>query len=173
MSSPENSDAIARCLLRADSLRAVAVTSTGLSREICLRHQLTGAVAVGTARATAAGLLLASLTKNEESVTLQIATDEPMGGITVDANSGGRVRAYPRRPNRALPAIAAETHVSLSPLVGNAGFVSVVRDLGMKENFKGQTALVSGEIDIDVEHYLAVGACSGSDGCARGRPRSI
>jgi molecular chaperone Hsp33 len=38
--------------------------------------------------------------------------------------------------------------------VGRSGLVSVVRDLGLRETFRGQTALASGEIDEDVERYL-------------------
>jgi len=154
MSAPKTSDAIARCLLQSDSLRAVAVLDTHLVQDICDRHQARGLLAVGLARTSTSALLLASLTKNEESVTLRIATDGRIGGITADANSNGNVRAYPRKIDATLPAAPTATRVSLSPYMGQNGLVSVVRDLGMKENFSGQTEMPGREIDTDVQHYL-------------------
>jgi molecular chaperone Hsp33 len=85
--------------------------------------------------------------------------DGPLGGLTVDASSAGKVRAYVKHPELALslprlpgprPGLGRE---SLSEAVG-AGVVSVIRDVGLGENFSGQTAIASGEIDEDVEHYL-------------------
>jgi molecular chaperone Hsp33 len=47
-----------------------------------------------------------------------------------------------------------EGRVTLAPSVGRSGVVNVVRDLGLKENYQGQTMIVTGEIDEDVEGYL-------------------
>ncbi len=156
MSEFKNNDAIARCLLQSDSLRAVAVLNTQLVVEICERHQATGLLAVGLARTSTSALLLASLTKNDESVTLRIATDGRIGGLTADAKSNGNVRAYPSKIDAMLPAAPAGVRVSLSSFLGKNGLVSVARDLGLKENFSGQTDLSGREVDTDVQHYLCM-----------------
>ena len=49
-------------------------------------------------RGLTAGLLLATLTKDDERVTLQILGNGPLGGITVDANAAGTARAYVKHP---------------------------------------------------------------------------
>lgn len=41
-------------------------------------------------------------------------------------------------------------------IVGTDGYLSVIRDLGMKEPYVGQVPIVSGEIAIDVTQYYAV-----------------
>jgi molecular chaperone Hsp33 len=107
-------------------------------------------------RAVTAGLTLATLTKDEEQVTLQILGKGPLGSITVDARSSGRVRAYLKHPG-AVPQSGASglVRVSLAEAVGTQGVVSVIRDLGLAQNYVGQTALRTGEIDSDVENYLA------------------
>jgi molecular chaperone Hsp33 len=112
--------------------------------------------AVALGRAVTAGLTLATLTKDEEQVTLQIIGNGPLGGITVDARSSGRVRAYLKNPGAVLPPAASGLlRVSLAQSVGNQGVVSVIRDLGLAQNYAGQTVLQTGEIDSDVEHYLS------------------
>jgi len=148
-------DAIVRCLLENGRARVVAATTTSTVREIVVRHRARGVAAVALGRAVSAALTLATLTKDEEQVTLQILGDGPLGGITVDARSSGRVRGYLKHPD-AVPwgATSDSGRVSLAEAVGRKGVVSVIRDLGLAQNYAGQTALVTGEIDTDVETYL-------------------
>ena len=64
--------------------------------------------------------------------------------------------------------------------IGRSGIVSVIRDVGLRENFSGSTAISSGGIDEDVERYLneseqieSALACDttvGADGRIRDRP---
>src|SRR5262249_3070301 len=135
--------------------RAVIVTSTGVAREAARRHQASGAAAVALARGLTSGLLLATLTKDEERVTLQVLGDGPLGGLTVDASAAGTARAYVKNPAvRLPPPPPGPARLQLGPAIGGTGLVSVIRDLGLRENFSGQTALATGEIDEDVAHYL-------------------
>ena len=148
-------DTIVRCLLENGRARVVAVTATEAVREIARRHKALGLAAVALGRAVTAGLALATLTKDDEQVTLQILGDGPLGGITVDARSSGRVRAYVKHPGAVVPSSESGAgRVSLAKAVGCKGVVNVIRDLGLAQNYAGQTALVTGEIDRDVEHYL-------------------
>lgn len=149
---------IARCLLGGGAARLVAALTTPAAQEAARRHQAVGAAAMALARGTTAGLLLSTLTKDEERITLQVLGDGPLGGLTVDASSSGRVRAYLKNPAVRLPpslnALHESPRLSLAAGIGASGVVSVARDLGLRETFSGQTSLVSGEIDEDVEHYL-------------------
>jgi molecular chaperone Hsp33 len=140
-------------LLLGGEVRLVAVTTSATCDEICRRHEANGALALALARAASAGLLLATLTKHEEKVSLQLLPAGPFSRLTVDATSAGRVRAYPHGRRIQLP-VPTGARPKLATLVGGEGQVSVARDLGLKESFSGQTPFVSGEIDQDVEHYL-------------------
>ncbi len=147
-------DQIARGLLGGGAARVVAVTATDVVREAARRHRATGAAAVALGRGLAAGLLLATLTKDDERFTLQILGDGPLGSLTIDSSAAGTARGYVKNPGASLPRAVPGSRLELAPAVGRSGLVSVVRDLGLRENFGGQTAIVSGEIDEDVEHYL-------------------
>src|SRR5579863_8765183 len=136
-------DEIVRTALRGYPVRVVAVTTTGVTREAAGRHEAGQAGALALGRGLTAGLLLATLTKDEERVSLQVLGDGPLGGITVDAGSAGTARGYVKNPRVPLPpaGAAAGGRLSLAEVVGRHGVISAIRDLGLRENFRGQTAL--------------------------------
>jgi molecular chaperone Hsp33 len=148
-------DTIVRCLLDKGRARVVAAITTDTVREIARRHAVNGSAAIALGRAASAGLMLATLTKDEEQVTLQVLGHGPFKGVTVDARSSGQVRAYLKHP-KAVPwkGEGVGTRVSLAEAMGKDGLVNVIRDMGMSKNYAGQTKMVSGEIDQDVESYL-------------------
>src|SRR6185503_12956553 len=150
-------DEIVRGVLADLPVRVVAALTTGVAREAARRHQAGPAGAVALGRGLTAGLLLATLTKDDERVTLQVLGDGPLGGVTVDAHGSGTARAYVKHPAGGAIAPAADPRnprSSLVAAVGRSGVVSVIRDVGLRENFSGSTAIRSGEIDEDVERYL-------------------
>jgi molecular chaperone Hsp33 len=149
-------DQILRALVEGERARVVVATATGAVREMARRHGMCGVPAVALGRAAIAGLLLATLTKDEEQVTLQVLGDGPLGGVTVDARSSGRVRGFVKRPLAVTwdKALASSPPISLGDAVGRKGVLGVIRDLGMAQNYSGQIALSTGEIEQEVERYL-------------------
>jgi molecular chaperone Hsp33 len=159
--SKQPGDQIMRSLIEDGRARLVVVTATQAVREMALRHHgMTGIPAVALGRAALCGLLLATLTKDEEQVTLQVLGNGPLGGVTVDARSSGRVRGFVKRPlavvwDAKMATISAATpRISLGDAIGKQGIVGVTRDLGLAQNYSGQVTLSSGEIDEEVEQYL-------------------
>ena len=152
MDTDADEDEIVRGVLVEAPVRVVAAVTTGVAREAARRHQAGVAGAIALGRGLTAGFLLATLTKDDERVTLQVLGDGPLGGVTVDAKGSGTARAYVKHPGAG--AIAPGTRPSLAAAIGRSGVVSVIRDVGLRENFSGTTAIGSGEIDEDVERYL-------------------
>jgi molecular chaperone Hsp33 len=148
------SDHLIRGLLGTRPVRLVAAITTGVAREASERHGVVAGGQVALARGATTGLLLATLTKGKERVTVQIRGDGPVGGVIVDARDGGDVRAYLVNPAALIPGGPGE-RVRLVSGIGRRGVVNVVRDLGLKERVQGQCPILSGEIDADVEHYLS------------------
>jgi molecular chaperone Hsp33 len=146
-------DTIVRCLLRDPPLRVVAVSSTEVAREAARRHRAVGGAQVALGRGATAGLLLATLTKGGEQVTLQILGNGPLGSLLVDATDAGNVRVSLRNPDVLVPGPQG-WRVSVADGIGKNGVVSVARDLGMRFQSTGQALMVSGEIDEDIENYL-------------------
>jgi molecular chaperone Hsp33 len=151
----EVEDEILRGTVGGGAARVVAVTATGVAREAIRRHEATGLAAIALARGVTAGLLLATLTKDEERVTLQLLGDGPLGALTVDATGAGTARAYVKNVTAVerLPAGPPE-RPRLADALGPAGVVNVIRDVGLRESFRGQTSFATGEIDDDCERYL-------------------
>ena len=145
------SDRLVRAIIDDGAARVVVAIATGVAREATRRHEAGPAAAVAMGRAATAGLLLATLTKDDERVTLQILGNGPLGTLTVDAGSGGTARVFVTNPRFALQGRGAS---DVAAAVGNSGVVNVVRDLGPGHDFSGQTPVIDGQIDTDVEHYL-------------------
>ena len=149
----DNRDEIVRCLITDLPVRIVAALTTGVAQEAARRHAAGTAGAIAMGRGLTAGLLLASLTKDDEQVTLQVLGRGPLGGVIVDANGAGTARAYVKHPGAGQIA-EGTSRGSLADAIGRSGLVSVIRDVGLRENFSGATSITSGEIDEDVERYL-------------------
>jgi molecular chaperone Hsp33 len=145
-------DHLIRAIAREANLRVACAVTTRLVADAARRHALSPAATCAVGRALTSGLLLATLTKGGERVTLQLAGDGPLGSITVDA-SDGNVRGYVAHPE-AGALVAPSGRPQIATAVGRHGVVNVLRDLGLKELYQGQVSLTTGEIDEDLEAYL-------------------
>ena len=145
-----------RSLIAGGRARVVVATATAAIEEMASRHEIHGIPAIALGRSAVAGLLLATLTKDEEQVTLQVLGDGPLAGVTVDARSSGRVRGFVKSPHAVAwnKDLAGPLPILIGDAIGKNGVVGVVRDLGMAQNYSGQVALSTGEIDQEVERYL-------------------
>jgi len=144
-------DHLVRAIDRERHVRVCAAVTTALVADAARRHELSAAASRAVGRALTSGVLLATLTKGDERVTVQLIGDGPVGSITVDANGSGDVRGYALHAQAGAD-FTLDRHVA--DVVGRHGVVNVVRDLGLKELYQGQIALVTGEIDEDIEAYL-------------------
>jgi molecular chaperone Hsp33 len=145
------SDHLIRAIARDTGVRVCAAITTDVVVEAAARHALTPAATCAVGRALTSGLLLATMTKGGERVTVQLVGDGPIGSITVDATDAGDVRGYAAHPE-AQPLARAPSIVAGT--LGRNGVVNVLRDLGLRELYQGQVALTTGEVDEDVEAYL-------------------
>jgi len=91
--------------------------------------------------------------KGEEKLTIQIKGDGPIGQIVVDANAKGEVRGYVDNPHVDLPP-NARGKLDVRGAVGE-GTLYVIKDLGLKEPYRGSVPLVSGELGEDFTYYFA------------------
>src|SRR5215813_11184141 len=120
-------DQLVRALLDPPRVRVVAALTTDTVREAARRHGTVGAATVALGRALTSGVLLATLTKGDERVNLQIAGDGPITQISIDANDAGQVRGYVAPRGVAAP-LGTQPRPSIAAAVGR-GQVLVVRDL--------------------------------------------
>ena len=105
-------------------------------------------------RLLTAGAMMGSMCKNDSDIlTLQIQCSGPIGGLTVTANAHAHVKGYVNNPGVMLPPSPAGK-LDVGKAV-DLGVLSVIKDIGLKEPYIGQSNLVSGEIAEDLTYYFA------------------
>ncbi len=135
-------------------IRAFAATTRGLVEEMRQIHNTSPVVSAALGRLLTAGIMMGSMLKGDDDIlTLQVNGDGPMKGMTVTADAQGRVKGYANEPQVILPA-NARGKLDVGGAVGN-GYLSVIKDMGLKEPYIGQTVLQTGEIAEDLTYYFA------------------
>lgn len=146
-------DYIVRATVADAQIRAFAAVTTRLTEEARSRHQTSPVATAALGRLLTGGVLMGSMMKNPEDVlTLQIKCDGPIGGLTVTADAMGHVKGYVNHPEVMLP--PKNGKLDVGGALGQ-GILNVIKDMGLKEPYSGQTILQTGEIAEDLTYYFA------------------
>lgn len=146
-------DYIVRATAANGQIRAFAATTRDLVEEARCRHQTSPVATAALGRLLTAGVMMGSMMKNDTDVlTLQIRGDGPIGSMTVTADSKGEVKGYVQNPDVILP--PKNGKLDVGGAVG-IGLLTVIKDMGLKEPYSGQTILVTSEIAEDLTYYFA------------------
>ncbi len=117
-------------------------------------HDLSPIATAALGRLLTAGTMMGPMMKGDDDLlTLKIDCDGPIKGITVTADPKGNVRGYVINPDVVLPATPAGK-LNVADALG-LGVLSVIRDVGLKEPYVGQTILETSEIAEDLTYYFA------------------
>lgn len=147
-------DYIVKATAANNQIRAYAATTKELVEHARKMHNTSPVATAALGRLLTAGSIMGSMQKGEKDLlTLQIQCSGPIKGLTVTADSKARVKGYVGDPNVMLP---PNDKGKLD--VGKAldlGVMSIIKDMGLKEPYVGQTHLVSGEIAEDLTYYFA------------------
>ena len=147
-------DYMVRATAADDAIRAFAVTTRELTEKARAMHNTSPVATAALGRLMAAGLMMGSMMKGEDDLqTLKSAGDGPMGGVLVTADAHFRVKGYVYKPEVLIGA-NKRGKLDVGGAIGR-GMLSVIRDLGLKEPYVGQTELISGEIAEDLTYYFA------------------
>lgn len=148
------SDYIVRATAAGAQIRAFAATTKDLVEAGRCAHDTSPVVSAALGRLMTGGVMMGAMLKGEKDLlTLQISGDGPLKGMTVTADSQGNVKGYAIEPQVMLPPNRLGK-LNVGGAVGK-GMLRVVKDLGLKEPYVGQTALQTGEIAEDLTYYFA------------------
>lgn len=148
------SDVIIRATAADAQIRAFAASTRELVEFARGAHNTSPVVTAGLGRLLTAGAMMGSMLKGEKDVlTLQIRGDGPAKGLTVTADAKANVKGYALVPDVYLPANSVGK-LDVGGSLGN-GYLSVIKDMGLKEPYVGQTVLQTGEIGDDLTYYFA------------------
>jgi molecular chaperone Hsp33 len=146
------SDRLVRGLLPALGLRAMYVRATDTARIARMLHGLYPTAAYLFAEAMTGALLVAALQKERSRINLQIECDGPVRGLFADADQDGNVRGYVRNAAVHFPGDPA---AGARAALGGGGFVSVLRDLGGGQFYRGQVELRALDLSKDLARYFS------------------
>lgn len=147
-------DYIVRATAANAQIRAFAATSRELVEKMRQLHDTSPVVTAALGRLLTGSAMMGVMLKGEDDLlTIQIKGDGPIGGMTVTADSKGNVKGYANEPQVILPASSAGK-LDVGRAVGS-GYLSVIKDMGLKEPYVGQTVLQTGEIADDLTYYFA------------------
>ena len=137
-------------------LAAMAVDSTNIVTEMRRIHGTSKVCSAALGRLlTAASLMGSSLKGEQDSLTVKINGNGPCETVLAVSDSSGNVRGYVGNGNVNLP-LNEKGKLDVKGAVGTDGFLTVIKDLGLKEPYVGQVPIVSGEIAEDITSYFAI-----------------
>ncbi len=145
-----------RCISDDGCVLVIAADTTDISETARQIHNTSKVCTAALGRAlTAASFMGVMLKGKDSSVTLRFNGGGPAGSVIAVSDSDGNVRGYVMNPDVNLP-LNAKGKLDVGGAVGTDGFLTVVKDIGMKEPSVGQIPLVSGEIAEDITSYYAI-----------------
>ena len=147
-------DYIIRATAANDQIRAFAAVTTNMVETAREHHNTSPVATAALGRLLTAGAMMGAMMKGEKDVlTLQIKAGGPLQGITVTADSQGNVKGYVGNPDVRIPA-NSRGKLDVAGAVG-PGFLTVIKDMGLKEPYSGQVMLQTCEIAEDLTYYFA------------------
>lgn len=147
-------DYIVRGTAADNQIRVFAATTRALVEEARKAHNTSPVATAALGRLLTGGAMMGSMMKGDKDLlTLQIQCNGPIKGLTVTADSQGNVKGYAYNPNVMLPP-SDKGKLDVGKAL-DLGVLSVIKDMGLKEPYMGQTQLVSGEIAEDLTYYFA------------------
>ncbi|MFD1849242.1 Hsp33 family molecular chaperone HslO [Oceanobacillus bengalensis] len=135
-------------------IRAYAATTTNLVEEARRRQDSWATTSAALGRTLTITAILGAMLKGEDSLTVKVEGDGPIGAIVTDGNAKGQVRGYVINPHIDFE-LNDKGKLDVSRAVGKQGKISVIKDLGLKDYFTGEVPIISGEISEDFTYYLA------------------
>ncbi|WP_087974053.1 Hsp33 family molecular chaperone HslO [Oceanobacillus rekensis] len=135
-------------------VRAYAITSTNTVEEARRRQDTWATASAALGRTITITAIMGAMLKGEDSNTIKIQGNGPIGAIIADANAKGHVRGYVNNPHVDFE-LNEKGKLDVARAVGTEGSLSVIKDLGLKDYFTGEVPIVSGEISEDFTYYFA------------------
>lgn len=147
-------DYLIRATAAEGQIRAFAATTRELVEYARAAHNTSPVATAALGRLlTAGGMMGITMKGDKDLLTIKIQGDGPIEGLTVTADSHGNVKGYVFRPEVMLPP-NEKGKLDVGGALG-VGVLSVIKDIGLKEPYVGQTILVTGEIAEDLTYYYA------------------
>lgn len=134
-------------------VRILFVENTGMISELCNDEKFGETLKIALGRTVSITTLISGILKGNQRISIKVNCTGGNYKLLADADSRGNVRGY---INDAL----LNTHFnrisnsSVKELIGDKGYIQVMKDLGMNNTFTGITAMPYGNIIDDFSYYF-------------------
>lgn len=146
-------DYLVKIMAKEAGVRAFAVITTETADEARRRHETTPTATYVLAKALTASALMGALLKVQQRVALKFEGTGPLQKTITESDSYGNVRGYVANPDVDLPKLE-DGSFDLVAAIGQAGLLTVVRDLKLKQLYEGVVHLEKSDIDADLTYYM-------------------
>jgi len=147
-------DRIIRLSDKSGHVRAFSASTTELVEAARKIHNTSPVVTAALGRMLTANSMMGITLKGiNETISLQIRGDGPMESAVTVSDCFGNVRGYVGNAQVDIP-LKYAGKLDVSGAVGN-GYLTVVRDMKLKEPYVGRVELQTGEIAEDIAYYYA------------------
>ncbi len=144
---------LVRMISEDGTLYVLAVNSTEMVQEMQNIHNTSKVCSAALGRLiTASGMMGVLLKGDKDTLTIKMSGNGPASPVVAVANSKGQVKGYIGDRNVHLP-LNAKGKLDVSGAIGKDGFLTVIKDMGLKEPYCAQIPIVSGEIAEDITAY--------------------
>ncbi len=150
-----HSNFLARMLCQDYNIRIYAAQTRELAEEISLVHNTAPNARVALGRIVNAAILLAGSSLkpgSRQSLSLKISGTGHLKEMVAQVDGMGNVRGYVANPLADMDAGAESINI---PRMIGTGFLTVDRDLGLKEPYRTVMPLYHSDVAMDVTRYLA------------------
>ena len=146
-------DEMLHITLMGGQAKVLMCRTTAMARKAADIHCPSSTALAAMSRTMTATAMLGVMMK-DDNASVTVAGDGPLGKMTAVAH-GGKVKISAAHPEADLP-LKKDGHLDVGGLVGHHGRLTVIKDLGLKEPYVGQSQLVSGELGEDFARYFTV-----------------
>ena len=145
---------IVRYITEDGSAFILAADTTDIAARAEQIHHTSAVTTAALGRLLTAAPMMGDMLKGaDDSVTLRLNGGGPAGSLIAVSDSKGNPRGYVQNPVVELP-LNDKGKLDVRGAVGTDGYLYVMKDVGLKEPYVGQTAIVSGEIAEDIASYF-------------------
>ena len=147
-------DYLVRAVAFNGQVRAFATKTTETVGEAQQRHNTWPVVSAALGRSMTAAVMMGAMLKGNDKITVKIEGNGPIGPMVIDTDAKGDVRGFVTNPHVHFD-LNEHGKLDVRAGVGTEGTLTIVKDLGLRDMFSGQTPIVSGEIAEDFTYYFA------------------
>lgn len=134
-------------------VRVLFLDNTNMVKEICNKGNMNKLLKSSLGKTISIACLISGILKAQQRISLKVNTSHPKYKIFADTDSMGNIRGYLSDHLLNSP-LNGKRHATIEQLIGNKGYIQVIKDLGMNSIFTGITDMPYGNIENDFSHYF-------------------